>query len=185
MVGSSGSPIDVSLAGIPLILCMGSWLKIIRFQIYHFFFHLKILIIRIFFIWSRILVKNRTLSKTRGGNELYSSYSSGKYIFYGALTRGLQSATKQTIFIYWVGPRKDELHRLRKLTKYSSPQSPENSKDTLNDWKAFVDTGVSLHFCCDWGMQRHFRYVWTKLTCTSLPSLIHIVKACFRKVVQL
>ena len=50
-----------------------------------------------FFIWSRILVKNRTLSKTRGGNELYLSYSSGKNIFYGALTRGLQSATKQTI----------------------------------------------------------------------------------------
>ena len=49
-----------------------------------------------FFVLSRILVKKRTLSKTRGGNELYSSYTSGKYIL-SALGRGLQSATKQII----------------------------------------------------------------------------------------
>ena len=48
------------------------------------------------FIWSRILVKKRTLSKTRGGNELHSSYTSGKYIL-SALTRGLPSATNQII----------------------------------------------------------------------------------------
>ena len=32
-----------------------------------------------------------------------------------------------------VGTRKDQLHRLRKLTNYSSPQLPVNSKDTLNE----------------------------------------------------
>ena len=159
---------------------VGSCLKIIRFRIYHFFSRLKILIIQIFFIWSRILVKKRTLSKTRGGNELYSSYTSGKYIFYAALTRGLQSATKQTI----IGKGLEKTSSTD--SEYWQSTLPHNYlRIALNEWRAFVDTGVALHFCCDWGMQSHFRYVWTKLTCTSLPSLRHIVKACFRKVVQL
>ena len=30
------------------------------------------------------------------------------------------------------------------------------SKDTLNELKASVDTGVALHSFCDWGMESHF-----------------------------
>ena len=133
-----------------------------------------------FFIWSRFFVKKRTLSKTRGGNELYSSNTSGKYIFYAALTRGLQSATKQTI----IGKGLEKTSATD--SEYWQSTLPHNYlRIALNEWKASVDTGVALHFCCDWGMQSHFRYVWTTLTCTSLPSLRHIVKACFRKVVHL
>ena len=180
MVGCQGSPIDVFF-GRDTIDIVGSCLKIIRFRIYNFFSRLKILMIQIFFIWSRILVTKRTLSKTKRGNKLFIVYQ--RKIHTLCLKAGSTISHKPDYDL--VGPRKDKLHGLRKLTNCSSSQLPENSKDTWNEWKASVDIGVALHFCCDWGMQSHFRYVWTKLTCTSLPSLIHIVKACFRKVVQL
>ena len=56
MVGCLGSPTDDFLAGIPLILGMGSSLKIIRFRIY-FFPRLKIVIIRIFFYMISVFCK--------------------------------------------------------------------------------------------------------------------------------
>ena len=86
MVGRLGSPIDVFLAGIPLIYCAFLFEDNPISDISFLFSSKNPNNADFFFYLISDFGQETHPSKTRGGNELYSSYTSGKYIL-SALTR--------------------------------------------------------------------------------------------------